>query len=291
MYKLKRSISWLLALVILISVSPHIQATNIDNISVNDAEYYYTDEYSIVVGVYDNGNLDIAHRDAETNTVAQAVYTVSELFDDTRSFTTDSGAVFEAVCDLVANNELALTPVSGEITHETDAPSVASSSSDINKIYDALENRYGSEYVKTTIATYSYQGYYGTLYKSMTFGANKDLSRSAVAGLTKAAVMALFGLKEQAIMEIATFIWDNTVGAYVLKSSMYAYYAKVYYTKNIGVEGIYPYSCYYTISLDAFVGDLSATLTQTGTKTTGEYNLSNRDLVKLGIENYINLYA
>ncbi len=267
--KLKRSISWLLALVILISGFPHIQATNIDSNSANDAEYYHTDDYSIIVGVYDNGNLDIAHRDAETNTVAQAVYTVSDLFDDTRSFTTGSSAVFEAVCDLVANNELSLAPISGEIIHETDASSVASSSSDINKIYDALENRYGSEYVKTTIATYSYQGYYGTLYKSMTFGANKDLSRSAVAGLTKAAVMALFGLTEDALMKIAAFVWSATIGVYVLKSDIFAYYAKVYYTKNVGVEGIYPYSCYYTISLDAFVGDLSATLKQTGTKTTG----------------------
>ena len=253
-------------------------------------EYCYSDDFSVVIGFWDNGMIDIAYKDIYAGQVYYDVVPSETLqighLSTMQNPNNDNNLAFAEIEKLVKNGAISLshsTPISAQKSSISEA---RSASSDISSIYDKLEEIWGTPYYRDTIYALADRNHLGKLYHTMSYGARKDLTRTAAVGLSMAAVCALLGLYESAVRQIASFVTSAVLG-FVLKEPIYAYYADVYYTKNVDVDGENYYSCFRTLYYDAFVGDIGVSLKQTNTTTSGYYNWANRDLIIYGIDIYI----
>jgi hypothetical protein len=256
----------------------------------NGVVYYFekSDEYIITIDMDLNNDMHVNKKNniEKDNTFYSTVLKPNKKIVGDKSMQLDNKiTLIKETRDGVVNEKIFLKAKK----YETNNSIVENqkSSTVAEKIGEALEDKYGSEYSNRLIGGRTEQGIYAKLYESKSFYMNKSFNYFAASGTAVGLVALFWGMPQNTIAWIC-YCYTTGTGVLAVFNDVTGnkYTANVNYNKRVKINSTYPYRAGKTIYSYALVADKAAHLDYRKVRKNFDFD-DNILLLSTGIENYL----
>jgi len=256
---------------------------NCEKISkVDDIEYYmdYTDDYNVVIGKLNNGELDIAYYDKVNDVLYHDLLKnkYKKIAED-KFYSTIKNDILSEQGNLETIDQSAFT-----------SKSVLRNSAYSDYIWAELEKRGWDDPGTELFMTEIRNGDEGKIELSTHYSYNERINIfSGTVGVAASVIAARLSLDIESAIAIGTFVYSVAQGVYVLAfdQNFEEYNVYAYENKFVYVNSGYQYRAGRTVKWVAACGDSDATLVYKSNKYDNDY-YDNDDLMDTGFYNYYN---
>lgn len=256
----------------------------------NGVVYYFEkcDKHIITIDMDVNNDMHVNKKNniEKDNTFYSTVLKSSQKIAGDKSTQLDNKiTLIEETRDRVVNEKIFLNVKK----YETNDSIVENqkSSTVAEKIGEALEEDYGSEYSNKLLGGKTEHGIYAKLYESKSFYMKKKISWFFGSGTLVGIVAIFWGLPQSTIAWICYCTATGT-GLLSIANDITSnkYIANINYNKRVKIDSVYPYRAGKTIYTYAYVGDRNAALVYRKVRENHDFD-DNGLLLSTGIENYL----